>query len=506
MTISTLFSNTGNSMKIKLNDQYSSRIGHFLGFMGILFIMTKSGISANSVLNLEVGKGQALQLEQNVSELFVANPEIADVQLNTPSIAYIFGKKPGSTSVFASDASGKTAIKMDVRVTHGLSELQQTIKASFPHEDVKFFSIPEGILMQGHVASPVIGKNIEDIAKKYLGPKDQLMNRLSISTPTQVLLRVKIAEVSRTVLNKLQINWTSALPSPHNFMSGLLTGRNPFNQTLPSTAFPNFGANSTNPGIFARDPSTSNPSSSVGIQFADGTTTVAALIDALDQEGLASILAEPNLVAISGETASFLAGGEFPFPVPQDQNITIEFKQFGISLSFTPTVLSNNLINLRVRPEVSQLDRGNGLTFLVNATAGSTVTVPAIKTRRAETSVELGSGQSLAIAGLIQSDMANTLGGLPGFADIPILGALFRSTQFQKNQSELVIIVTPYVIKPANNPAALKLPTDSLRFASNLEMLFMQRLNRTKNGNPFNLRFMDAKLINFVGAAGFNVE
>lgn len=506
MIVWTIFSNVGDSMKVKINNQRSPGMKQFLGFVSILFVMTKSCMGNTSTMNLEVGKGQALQLEQNVSELFVANPEIADVQLNTPTVAYIFGKKPGSTTVFATDTNGKIAVRMDVRVSHGLSELQQAIQSSFPHEDVKFFSIPQGILMQGHVASPVIAKNIEEITKKYLGPKDQIVNNLSISTPTQVLLKVKIAEVSRTVLNKLQINWTSALPSPHHFMSGLLTGRNPFNQTLPSTTFPNFGANLTNPGVFARDPSTSNPSNSVGIQFSDGATTVAALIDALDQEGLASILAEPNLVAISGETASFLAGGEFPFPVPQDQNITIEFKQFGISLSFTPTVLSNNLINLRVRPEVSQLDRGNGLTFLVNATAGSTVTVPAIKTRRAETSVELGSGQSLAIAGLIQSDMANTLGGLPGFADIPILGALFRSTQFQKNQSELVIIVTPYAIKPTNNPAALKLPTDSIKFASNLEMLFMQRLNRTKDGNPFNLRFMDAKPINFVGAAGFTVE
>jgi pilus assembly protein CpaC len=494
-------------MKMQTYNKFFLTIKSCLGLFFLLSMVSQEGISSpRTSLTLEVGKGQALQLEQNVSEIFVANPDTADVQLNTPNVAYIFGKKPGSTSVFATDSNGKVAVKMEVKITHSLSELHEAIHSNYPKENVKFSSVPEGIIMRGHVSSPIIAKNIEDIAKKYLGSKDQLINNLTLSNTTQVLLKVKVAEVSRTVLNKLQINWTTAFSGPNNFMSGLLTGRNPFNQTLPSTSFPIFGGNASNPGVFSRDPSGSNPSNSVGIRFSDGTTTVAALIDALDQEGLASILAEPNLVAISGETASFLAGGEFPYPVPQDQNITIEFKQFGISLSFTPTVLSNNSINLRVRPEVSQLDRANGLTFLVNTTSQSTISVPAIKTRRAETSVQLGSGQSLAIAGLIQSDMANTLGGLPGFADIPILGALFRSTQFQKNQSELVIIVTPYVIKPTDNPASLKLPTDTVKFASNLEMLFMQRLNRTKHGNPFSTRFLDAKPVNFVGAAGFNVE
>lgn len=472
---------------------HSPHLKSLLTLMAILLMATASGIAGS--LTLELGKSQILQLDHNVNELFVANPEIADIQLNTPSIAYVFGKKPGLTTVFATNADGKVAIKLDVKVTHNLSDLHQTIKAGFPHEDVKFFSIPQGIVMQGRVTSAVTLKNIEDIAKNYLAPKEQLVNNLSISTPTQVLLRVKIAEVSRTVLNKLQFNWTTFVNSPQKFAYGLFTGRNPFQ--IPAAG---------NPGVFARDPSGSNPANSIGFQFSDNISTFSTLLDALDQEGLASILAEPNLIAISGETASFLAGGEFPYPVPQDQNTTIEFKQFGISLSFTPTVLSNNLINLRVRPEVSQLDQSNGLTILINTTSQSTANVPAIKTRRAETSVELGSGQSLAIAGLIQSDMANIFSEVPGFADIPVLGALFRSTNFQKNQSELVIIVTPYLVKPTDHPSALKLPTDSLKHASNLEMLFMQRLNRTKNQNSLQTRFLDAKPIHFSGAAGFNIE
>ncbi|MGI4851962.1 MAG: type II and III secretion system protein family protein [Janthinobacterium lividum] len=230
------------------------------------------------------------------------------------------------------------------------------------------------------------------------------------------------------------------------------------------------------------------------------------MIDALNQENLASILAEPNLIALSGETASFLSGGEFPYPVPQDQNITIEFKQYGVNLSFTPTVSSNNLIHLKVRPEVSEIDTSNSVNVTLNTATQSYLPVPAIKTRRAETSVQLGSGQSLAIAGLIQNNMDSVLNELPGLADIPIFGALFRSSSFKNKKSELVIIVTPYIIEPVSDPTKLKLPTDSLKFASNLEMFFYQRLNRVKDGNAVGTRFVGTpQPVEFVGAAGFTV-
>ena len=445
-------------------------------------------------LTVELGKSHLLKLTKNIAEIFVANPDIADVQLNTPGVAYVFGKKTGVTNLIVTNESGKIIKNLDVRVTHNLSELSQTIKTHFPEENVQFFSVPSGLVMQGTVHSPLMMKNIEEVSKKYLGPKEALINNLSLSSPMQVLLRVKVAEVSRTVLNQLQFNWTSFLDGPGHFATGILTGRNPL-QTATNAL----------PGRFLRDTSSSNPANSIGVVFSDNVSTFATLLDALDQEGLASILAEPNLIAVSGQTASFLAGGEFPYPVPQNQNITIEFKQFGVSLAFTATILSHNLINLRVRPEVSQLDSSNSLNLLLNTTSQTTITVPSIKTRRTETTVELGSGQSLAIAGLIQSNMISNLAGLPGLADIPILGALFRSTKFQKNQSELVIIVTPYIIKPTDTPASLKSPLDSLRFASNLEMLFLQRLNRVKNKNAFEERFADARPVRFSGAAGFRV-
>ena len=198
---------------------------------------------------------------------------------------------------------------MDVTVTHNLSELRSVVQQNFPSEQVNFFSVPQGIVMQGEVKFPIIAKNIEEITKKYLGPKDQTINNISIGNPTQVLLKVKIAEVSRTVLNKLNINWSSMFKSAGKFTFGFLTGSNPLNQAVSTTS----------PNLFANNNTAVNLSNGVGFQFADGVSNFTSLIDALNQEGLASILAEPNLIALSGETASFLSGGEFPYPVPQDQ-------------------------------------------------------------------------------------------------------------------------------------------------------------------------------------------
>lgn len=434
---------------------------------------------------IEQSVAETLHLEDQIAEIFVANPEIADVQLNNPKVAYVFGNKPGVTTVFATNKDGKLILQLQLKVTHNLSQLNQTLKALYPYEDIQTISTPGGVVMNGKVSTPAIAKNIIDVAAKHIGSKDNIINNLQIGTKTQILLKVKIAEVRRSTLNKLNINWSSVVNSPAHFTYGLMTGRAP----IVGGAFERFkGTPQLN---------------SMGAGFNDGVSNFSALIDALDQEGLGTILAEPNLIAVSGETASFLAGGEFPFPVPQDTNITIEFKQFGISLAFTPTVMSSNLINLRVRPEVSELDYSHSLAIPVG-NSSVPISVPALKTRRAETSVELGSGQSLAIAGLITANTANAYSQLPGFGDIPILGALFRSTDFQREQSELVIIVTPYIVEPNSDPKALKVPTDGVKHASNLETLFMKRLNR-KNVTPDQV-IEEAPEYRLFGVAGFNVE
>lgn len=432
-------------------------------------------------MTIEQNMGKVIPLSESVGEVFVANPDIADIQLNGTSAAYVFGKKPGNTTIFATDHDGKVVLKLYLHITHNLKQLNQTAKTSFPEENVKFDSTPSGIIINGKPSSPVVAKNIENLASGFIDQGQKITNNMTVSSPTQVMLKVKIAEISRSVLHKFDINWSALINSPNHFSYGLLMGREPMSS-----------------GQFQR--STSVPQmNSYGVSFNDGVSSYAALLDALDQEGLGTILAEPNLVAISGETASFLVGGEFPYPVPQDQNITIEFKQFGISLSFTPTVLNSNMINLRVRPEVSELDNQNSISVPVGS-GSSVVSVPGLKTRRAETSVELGDGQSLAIAGLISSKIANSYSSLPGLDSIPILGALFRSTKFQRDQTELVIIVTPYVIKPASRTKDLSVPTE-VKSATAVETLFTGRLNRVEKTTAVN-----CKGNCFYGAAGFNVN
>jgi pilus assembly protein CpaC len=283
---------------------------------------------------------------------------------------------------------------------------------------------------------------------------------------------VRVAEVSRQITKQLGFNW-EAIVSPGNFSFGLATGRNAF-LGGGATLFPtDFDIDR----VISRAPSPANvtaiPGSLFG-NFQSRRATVNTLIDALADQGLITVLAEPNLTAISGQTASFLAGGEFPIPVQQSGSangaITIEFKQFGVSLAFVPTVLANDHISIKVRPEVSQLSSQGAITL-------DNITVPALTVRRAETTVELGSGDSFAIAGLIQNNTNTDLNKFPGLGDLPVLGPLFRSTSFQRNESELVIIVTPFVVRPAN-AQALGLPTDGFQPASDLERIFLERFNK----------------------------
>ncbi len=433
-----------------------------LSLAGLVFCilgLVNSPLYAAHKIPVEVNKAKLVALPGGISDVFVANPTIADVQSNAPLGVYVYGKSVGTTSVFITTADGKNT-EIIIEVTQGLEQLNTTLKRAFPNDDIQTVSSPNGIVLLGSVASAKTLKDVENVAAQFLGKEGSIVNNLTLSTSTQVYLKVKIAEVSRRVLSKLDTNWGAAVNNLQNHFSyGVLTGKNPL-----GTA-----------GGFARaDALTGNTTGQLGFRFVDRQTDYSTLLDMLDQESLATILAEPNLVALSGEKASFLVGGEFPYPVPQNsQNITIEFKSFGISLEFTPTVLGANLINLQVSPEVSELDLASTTSFNVG---GQAVNVPAIKTRKASTSVELSSGQSFAIAGLLSHNVANTIKEFPGLGSIPILGALFRSTDFQRNETELVIIVTPYIINPTM-PKNLEIPTTGINHSSTMGMLFSKRLN-----------------------------
>ncbi|HEY4135591.1 MAG TPA: type II and III secretion system protein family protein, partial [Alphaproteobacteria bacterium] len=386
------------------------------------------------VINIEVNKGRLVRLDQPVTSVFLADPAIADVQVKSPTLVYVFGKKAGETSLFAVDGEDQILANFSIAVTHNLSALDQALRRYLPDTAIQVSSLGDAVVLTGTVQTAAQSEDARSLAARLAGGDANVINRLSLNGPTQVNLRVRIAEVQRTVLKQIGVNWETIL-NAGSFVFGLGTGRD-----IVSAA-----------GVLQRSPTADNLSAGIH----GGNWNANAMLDALESQGLLTVLAEPNLTTTTGETASFLAGGEFPVPVPQDNNtITVDFKKFGVGLSFTPTILADGRINMRVRPEVSQLTSTGEVRV-------NNLVIPALTTRRADTTVELGSGQSFAIAGLIQNNSTHDVRKFPGLGDLPVLGALFRSTEFQRNESELVILVTPYVVKPVSNPRMAS-PTDGL--------------------------------------------
>jgi pilus assembly protein CpaC len=411
-------------------------------------------IATQGTIAIELHKGRVIRLPRPAATVFVADPDIADVQAQSPSIVYLFGKRAGETSLYAVDENDQLLLRTHVVVQHNLSGLREAIQKLLPTSRVEVATVDGSIVLSGLVDSPLQAQELRELAGRYLGDKETLLNRVRVDAPTQVHLRVRVAEVSRDVLKQFGINW-QALFQSGDFAFGFVTGREVANAA----------------GTFLREPTGAN--SAFG-NYTSGNDAVNVAIDALAEEGLVNILAEPNLTALSGETASFLAGGEFPIPIDNGNNgLTIQFKQFGISLAFTPTVLSADRISLKVRPEVSDLSEKGAIT--VNG-----LVIPGLATRRAETTVELGSGQSFAIGGLMSSDVQNRLSKFPGLGDLPVLGTLFRSQRFQSNETEVVILVTPYLVRPVEEAAAMASPTDGYQAPTDIERILEGRLHSAR--------------------------
>lgn len=390
-------------------------------------------VSGQETVELEVNKGVLVRLPHPASAVFVANPAFADIAVKSPTLVYVMGKRTGVTSLFAVDANDRVLADVNLVVSHNLSDIRSSISTLLPNTQLEAHSVPGGLLLTGLVNSASEAEEASRIGTRFLAENEALINQILVVGPNQVNLRVRIAEVSRSVLKRLGFNF-DLLGTVGNFAFGLATGG-----TFAASALAS-GSQVANNGALA--------ASHFG-----GSVDANGVIDALEDEGLVTLLAEPNLTALSGETASFLAGGEFPVPIAQDDGkITVEFKSFGVSLAFTPTIVSDGRISLKVLPEVSSLSSSGAVTL-------NGMSIPALSTRRADTTVELGSGQSFAIAGLLQADGNQSVNEFPGLADIPILGALFRSTNFKRNETELVIIVTPYLVRPVST-AALASPTD----------------------------------------------
>lgn len=397
-------------------------------------------------LLLEAGKGTLIRLPRPANTVFVANPDVADVQIKSPSLIYITAKSPGETALYAVDAEDRVLLNRPVRVEHDLARVRQTVHAIAPGENVTVSSIDNSLVLNGNVSSAGRAEKVRSIAASIASEtKGNVVNRLSVNTPNQVNIRVKVAEVNRQVIKALGINWHK------------LTGHINFNTFNPTVTGGNLPAE-------------------LGIAFGGASWLTQATVDALAQEGLSTTLAEPNLTATNGQPASFLAGGEFPVPIASattggQQTVTIEFKKFGVSLDVTPTIIDADHLNLKIRSEVSQLSSNGAIV-----TQG--LTISALSTRRAETTVELGSGQSFVLGGLLQNTDTQNVSKVPWLGDIPVLGQLFRSQQFQRNESELVIIVTPYLVNPAPRVANLAAPTDGLAVAHDAQQFIHGGLYR----------------------------
>jgi len=434
---------------------------HLTALISFLFLLTLPVMaSAQQVIepskgkmSLEVNKGKLLKLSQGATEVFVADPTIADVQVKSPSIIYVYGRKPGETVLYAVSSVGDVVVNQSINVSHNLSRLNEAFKDLLPGTTVKAQSLDGGIVLTGQVFNATESATAIRLAQQFSLSENGIINQVAVASANQVNLRVRIAEVSRELVKELGVNWDSAI-NTGNFVFGAATGS------------PVVGA----AGAFL---TRNNSTNSLFGSFSSGSADLNALIDALDDENLITVLAEPNLTALSGETAEFLAGGEFPVPVAQENNtISIDFKDFGVSLAFTPTIVGNNRINLKVRPEVSQLSETGSIQI-------DELQIPALSTRRAETTVELGSGQSFAIAGLIQQDGGDIVKRVPGLSSLPILGGLFRSNRFQRQETELMIVVTPYIVKPVSGQIAM--PTDAYQGAPSISEKKKEEVDLAKN-------------------------
>jgi len=418
--------------------------------------MAQSVISPAQDIVLSIGRGELVTVPGNMADIFVANESVADVQVKSQRQLYVFGKAGGQTTVYASNSAGDIIWSANVRVGSNLDSIDQMLSLAMPEANIQVATMGANtVLLTGTVAAPEDAAEAERLAEAFLGEGAIVVSRLRMATPLQVNLRVRFAEVSHSLVRTIGSNLvTQDGTSGFQFMLQQGRGDNAIH-------FPTAEELADNPNaqtIFTQLAGTTQ----LGGIFRFLGMDIGQAFDMAERDGMVTYLAEPNLTALSGETAEFLAGGEFPIPLSQGLGTTtVEYKKYGVSLAYTPTVLANGRISLRVRPEVSELSNQGAVTI-------NNFTIPALTVRRAETTIELGSGQSFMIAGLLKADAQDSVNKLPGAGDIPILGNLFRSQQFQKGQTELVIVVTPYLVRPVSDNQ-IALPTDGYASPTALE-------------------------------------
>ncbi|MEO1045634.1 MAG: type II and III secretion system protein family protein [Pseudomonadota bacterium] len=444
------------------------------GAVGVSAMAGLSGAPAAAQTNpqpsreivLSIGRGQLVTLPGNITDLFIANDQIADVQVKSSRQLYVFGKAGGETTLYASNAAGKVVYSATIRVGSNIDTIDQMLTLAMPEAKINVATMNGLVLLTGTIAAPDDAAEAERLVQAFVGEDTQVISRLKTATPLQVNLQVKIAEVSRSLVKNIGAN-IQTFDGTSGFQFGITNGRG------AATQFTIGGL-----GTFTGTTQATEGTSQVTSIGGGGTTLaglgrlfgvdVASALDLAETVGLVTTLSQPNLTALSGETAEFLAGGEFPIPIAQGLgNVAVQFRSFGVSLAYTPTVLENGRISLRVRPEVSELSASGAVTL-------NGFTIPGLTIRSAETTVELGSGQSFMIAGLLSNNVQNSVNKAPGLGDVPILGNLFKSNSFQRGETELVIVVTPYLVKPVNTND-IKLPTDAFQISNDAQRLILNQ-------------------------------
>lgn len=409
---------------------------------------TRAGMGGMETLALPLNKSRVIDLPADVRDVTVGSSSLVDVVMKTPRQAYLFGKAVGDTNVTFLDRFGQVVTRYEVNVQVDVESVKRTLRELLPDENIQPSAVGDSLFLGGTARSAAAAGNAIKIASRFVSKPENVVNIIKIVGEQQVLLRVRVAEVQKSVLKELSAQTTFSQQNFDRWGLGF----------TPNSSY-NLSANTF--GTARLTPL--NTASYIG--------HFSVTFNALEREGLVKSLAEPNLTAESGETASLLAGGEYPIPTNNSNNVvTVEYKPFGVGLAFTPVVLSRDRISLKLSSEVSAID--TSITVQANG-----ITLNAFKVRRAETTVELPSGGSLMIAGLLQNDVTQTLNGLPGIKDIPILGALFRSQSFQRSESELVVMVTAMIVRPVDEKA-LAMPTDGFVEPSDMDRILFGRLHK----------------------------
>lgn len=424
------------------------------GHRSFLKIPASAGHQTTRSVTIGLNKSMVLELPRDVRDVLVSDPKKLDAVVNSSRRAYLIGVEVGQANAFFFDKNGDRILTLEVRIERDLSAVSRMLKKLMPGAQIKLEAVNDNIVLTGAVDNPSDASRAADLVSRMVDDREKVLNMLSVRAKEQVLLKVSVVEMERNIIKQLGVN-LDALFNDGNFAFAALTNW-PFPFTSGETA-----------SSVARS----------GVLWQTDNHSVNGVLNALERDGLLRTLAEPTLTAISGETANFLAGGEFPIPISQEDNrISVEFKPFGVGLSFTPLVMSEGRISMKVSTEVSELTNEGAVTL-------AAITIPGLKVRRANTTIELPSGGSLVMAGLISEDSRQAMEGYPGVKNLPVLGALFRSRDFIKKETELVIIVTPYIIDPTARKE-LATPDKGFALATDLKSNLMGHLNKKYGRRP----------------------